>query len=78
MIMAFLTAVSALDVSIQAPIRLTSQEVPSFGNPPPGCRFHPRCRLVDQECSSTTQPVLLYSCTPELLNKGGGEVACFK
>jgi oligopeptide transport system ATP-binding protein len=26
-------------------------DVPSPINPPPGCRFHPRCPLVDEQCS---------------------------
>lgn len=27
-------------------------EVPSVINPPPGCRFHPRCPYAEQKCSS--------------------------
>ena len=32
-------------------------EPPSPVNPPPGCRFHPRCRYADQVCS-TTEPIM--------------------
>jgi oligopeptide/dipeptide ABC transporter ATP-binding protein len=32
-------------------------EVPSPINPPPGCRFHPRCPFVKPECSQV-EPVL--------------------
>jgi oligopeptide/dipeptide ABC transporter ATP-binding protein len=34
----------------QAPI---PGEVPSAGSPPPGCRFHPRCRLSRETCTVT-------------------------
>ena len=36
---------------------LLSGERPNPANPPPGCRFHTRCRYADQTCR-TTQPVL--------------------
>jgi len=32
-------------------------EVPSPANPPPGCRFHPRCNRATAECK-TTEPTL--------------------
>ena len=34
----------------QAPI---PGEVPSAGSPPPGCRFHPRCRMARDNCAVT-------------------------
>lgn len=36
---------------------ILSGEVPSPTNPPPGCRFHPRCSRATQECS-VQEPVL--------------------
>jgi oligopeptide transport system ATP-binding protein len=43
-------------------------EVPSPLNPPPGCRFHPRCSHAMAICSEDE---------PQLLDAGGGhEVAC--
>ena len=35
-------------------------EIPSAANPPPGCRFHPRCAMATSECSSV-EPRLLES-----------------
>jgi len=32
-------------------------EVPSVINPPPGCRFHPRCPYAEQKCSNQ-EPIL--------------------
>ena len=32
---------------------LLSGERPSPANPPPGCRFHTRCRYADQTCRTT-------------------------
>jgi len=44
-------------------------EVPSPIDPPPGCRFHPRCSAVKPICSRQE---------PQLADAGGGhEVACF-
>jgi oligopeptide/dipeptide ABC transporter ATP-binding protein len=45
-----------------------SGDVPSPANPPPGCRFHTRCRYREEICETTE---------PELLDKGGEHfVAC--
>jgi peptide/nickel transport system ATP-binding protein len=41
---------------------------PNLGNPPTGCRFHPRCPLVMSECSTKEPPVLL---------EGNHEFACW-
>jgi oligopeptide/dipeptide ABC transporter ATP-binding protein len=32
-------------------------EVPSPANPPPGCRFHPRCSRATEECRTTEPPL---------------------
>ena len=43
-------------------------EVPSPVNPPPGCRFHPRCTVASPECKKLE---------PKLVDIGGGHyVAC--
>jgi len=44
-------------------------EVPSPANPPPGCRFHPRCDRATDECR-TIEPLLQTE-------DGGRMVACF-
>jgi oligopeptide/dipeptide ABC transporter ATP-binding protein len=44
-------------------------EVPSPANPPPGCRFHPRCDRATDECK-TTEPALQ-------LENDSRKVACF-
>ena len=44
-------------------------EVPSPANPPPGCRFHPRCDRATDECR-TTEPTLQ-------VENGIRKVACF-
>ena len=41
---------------------------PNLGNPPTGCRFHPRCGFAMAECSTKEPPVLL---------EGNHEVSCW-
>jgi peptide/nickel transport system ATP-binding protein len=43
---------------------------PSLADPPPGCRFHPRCPLAIERCTKEV-PAMLPSAT-------GGRVACFR
>ena len=43
-------------------------ELPSPIAPPPGCAFHPRCPYAFDRCVSER---------PELVGKGGAEVACW-
>ncbi|MFX1533245.1 MAG: ABC transporter ATP-binding protein [Promethearchaeota archaeon] len=42
---------------------------PNLANPPPGCRFHPRCPIATSECKKTMPPFEEY--------KTGHFVACF-
>jgi len=41
---------------------------PNLVDPPPGCRFHPRCEYATPRCKEET---------PELKDVNGGKVACF-
>ncbi len=50
------------------PLETISGVVPSLLNPPPGCRFAPRCSFVRAECTAATPP--LREITP------GHRVAC--
>ena len=67
---ALLAAVPVPDPVIEAarPQQLIVGEVPSPQNPPSGCRFHPRCPKVLDECSKT-EPLLQPA-------KDGRTVAC--
>ncbi len=67
---ALLAAVPVPDPEIEAarPEQLIVGEVPSPQNPPSGCRFHPRCPMVFDECSKT-EPLLQFA-------EDGRTVAC--
>jgi oligopeptide/dipeptide ABC transporter ATP-binding protein len=45
-------AVPIADPRLEAPTRgsVVAGEVPDAANPPAGCRFHPRCPLVEDVC----------------------------
>jgi len=43
---------------------------PNLSDPPPGCRFHPRCPLAIDRCQREVPPLV-----PRV---GGGRVACFR
>ena len=45
-----------LDVNVERLIQISGQP-PSLLNPPPGCRFHPRCSYVMDVCKNT-EPTL--------------------
>ncbi|MBI5445428.1 MAG: ABC transporter ATP-binding protein, partial [Deltaproteobacteria bacterium] len=49
---ALLSAVPIPDPSVEETREriILKGDVPSPLNPPPGCTFHPRCRLADQGC----------------------------
>jgi len=32
---------------------------PSLASPPPGCRFHPRCKFAEEDCKATEPPLRL-------------------
>lgn len=65
---ALVSAVPVPDPSFRGRSQILAGEVPSAINPPPGCRFHPRCRFAKDIC---TQEV------PELIDHGDGHlVAC--
>ena len=48
------------DISRTAPIVLTG-EAPDPSRIPSGCRFHPRCPVVMEQCSKTSLPILAPS-----------------
>ena len=66
---ALLASVPTPDPAIEAarPHRLIAGEVPSVREPPPGCRFHPRCPKVLDRCRSVG---------PALEDVGAARVAC--
>jgi oligopeptide transport system ATP-binding protein len=66
---ALLNAVPVPDPEIEAqrPQQLIVGEVPSVRNPPPGCRFHPRCPRAMDVCRQVV---------PVLSARGASQVAC--
>jgi oligopeptide/dipeptide ABC transporter ATP-binding protein len=48
--------------------RIAPGELPSPIDPPPGCRFHTRCRFATDICRDVEPPLALFS--------DGGQVAC--
>jgi oligopeptide transport system ATP-binding protein len=56
-----MAAVPVADPAIEAtrPQQLIVGEVPSVRNPPPGCRFHPRCVHATHTCE-TVVPALRH------------------
>jgi oligopeptide transport system ATP-binding protein len=67
--LALLSSVPIPDPSLQGQEIILQGEVPSPINPPPGCRFHPRCSYRRSDCSRAEPP--LRELTP------GHYVACF-
>ncbi|GLI20299.1 ABC transporter ATP-binding protein [Tepidanaerobacter syntrophicus] len=66
---ALLTAVPIEDPKIRAPKEILQGEVPSPVDPPPGCRFYPRCKYAIAKCKDEN---------PELIEKSPGHfVSCF-
>ncbi|OWU84169.1 peptide ABC transporter ATP-binding protein [Oceanicola sp. 22II-s10i] len=54
---ALLSAIPALDPDAPKTAEKLEGEIPSPANPPPGCKFHTRCRFARAECK-TTVPAL--------------------
>ena len=65
---ALMTAVPVPDPNRKRERILLPGEIPSPLNPPPGCRFHPRCPVAIQGKCSTVKP--------DLKDYGGHQVAC--
>jgi len=47
---ALLSAIPSLDPNERTKVQKLEGEIPSPVNPPPGCRFHTRCPLVEDRC----------------------------
>jgi oligopeptide/dipeptide ABC transporter ATP-binding protein len=65
---ALLSAVPVPDPDHKRSRIILQGDVPSPLNPPPGCRFHPRCPVAIQGLCNTQ--------TPKLLDYGGHQAAC--
>ncbi len=50
-------------------------EIPSSRNPPSGCPFHPRCRYMQERCT-TEAPVLMRPNTSSVMTDAGHLTAC--
>jgi oligopeptide/dipeptide ABC transporter ATP-binding protein len=64
---ALISAVPVADPAVRRQRIVLEGAVPSAANPPPGCRFHPRCRFAEAACRETE---------PKLLQVNGRRVAC--
>jgi oligopeptide/dipeptide ABC transporter ATP-binding protein len=69
---ALMSAIPTLERSAESRPKTYSGEVPSILNPPPGCPFHPRCPLADEQCKKT-----LPTLSKKIEDKNH-YVACFK
>jgi len=49
---ALLSAIPSLDPNERTKVQKLEGEIPSPVNPPPGCRFHTRCPLAEDRCST--------------------------
>lgn len=54
---ALLSAIPSLDPDHQGEVQKLKGEIPSPTNPPPGCKFHTRCRYATELCQQQ-EPVL--------------------
>jgi peptide/nickel transport system ATP-binding protein len=52
----------------QVPREVLRREIPSPLDPPPGCRFHPRCQMAQDVCRTTVPPMMQIG--------DGGYAAC--
>lgn len=60
---ALLTAVPVPDPAARRKHAIPRGEIPSAVNPPPGCRFHTRCPIADERCSSIVPDMVEISPT---------------
>jgi oligopeptide/dipeptide ABC transporter ATP-binding protein len=67
---ALLSAIPDTDPDAPMNPEVLQGEVPNPINPPPGCRFHPRCKYAEDRCKSNAIPIPVYRIAP------GHEVAC--
>jgi len=67
---ALLSAIPNTDPDATMNPELLDGEVPNPINPPPGCRFHPRCKYAEDRCKSNAIPIPVWEVGP------GHTVAC--
>ena len=66
---ALMSAIPIPDPTAVKERQLLTGDLPSPANPPPGCRFHTRCRFATEKCAAQQ---------PEMTDMGNGhKVACF-
>ena len=68
---ALMSAIPVPDPEIRRKRVILTGDVPSPVNPPPGCRFHPRCPLR----ASLGHPAICAVDTPPLIDVGAGHLA---
>jgi oligopeptide/dipeptide ABC transporter ATP-binding protein len=55
-----LSAVPSMDPEKKSKPQIPKGELPNPRNPPPGCRFHPRCPLAKDICRIEEPPLVSY------------------
>ena len=61
---ALLSAIPDTDPDAPMHPEVLQGEVPNPINPPPGCRFHPRCKYAEARCKSNEIPIPIYQLGP--------------
>jgi oligopeptide/dipeptide ABC transporter ATP-binding protein len=59
------------------PLSTIPGSVPNLSRPPPGCRFHPRCPLVQPVCRGTPPPLAPVGPAPDPDARAVHRSACY-